>query len=137
MLLSALAGYQYAYIERLSRPSTPASESRPDDAVYMQLRSTCQNWRRWYREDGRELSRINRDRACRRSDEYAKSVLNIQLPSGGTKLSDDKNAEAGMVLREPVARAVLISSGQPDEQLDGDVDVSEALKALEKLHTEK
>lgn len=45
--------------------------------VHQQLLKTCRNWQRWYLQDGKAVSKINRDNACRRSSDYGVEELGL------------------------------------------------------------
>lgn len=92
--LSVVVVYQHRELELLRKPelesvsdavsghapSVAASGDKLDAAkqdVHQQLLKTCRNWQRWYSQDGKAVSKMNRDNACRRSSDYGVEELGL------------------------------------------------------------
>lgn len=113
-------------------PSIVASADKSDTAkqdVHQQLLKTCRNWQRWYSQDGKAVSKMNRDNACRRSSEYGVEELGladvpiVDVPVDGRGLASEAASSS---------RVVRIQDRQESEG-EADVNASSWQQQLESL----
>lgn len=119
--LSVVVVYQHRELESLRKPGLESvSDAAPGHApsvvasthkldtpkqdVHQQLLKTCRNWQRWYSQDGKAVSKINRDNACRRSSDYGVEELGLaEVPLVDVSV-DGRGAELESVSSSRVVR---------------------------------
>lgn len=137
--LSVVVIYQQKELAQLkSRPTeapvaaaSAADKSEFDTVkreVHQQLLNTCQNWQRWYEQDGKALSKVNRDNACRRSSEYGAEELGLAR----VEVSRESRAPPQSA---PNSRFVRIRERSPST--DEASDASSWQEQLESLRSER
>lgn len=145
LLLMALTGlmvvaiYQQQELDRLRGDASTISTADSADAereaidstkqgIHQQLRNTCENWQRWYAQDGKALSLANRDSACRRSDEYGAKELGLDRAA-----TEEYLREAAVAA--PRSRVVRIQRAQESDQQGAELQSLE--EYLEAVNTER
>lgn len=144
--LSVVVVYQHRELELLRKPelesvsdavsghapSVAASADKLGTAkqdVHQQLLKTCRNWQRWYSQDGKAVSKMNRDNACRRSSDYGVEELGLaDVPIVDVSV-DGRGAEL-----EPVSSSRVVRiQNRAESESEVDASASSWQQQLESL----